>query len=301
MMVEERFMRDLRRACPEGVTENVTMSKHTTFGAGGPVRYFAVPSSPPEVTALARTALKHGVEYLGIGRGSNLIVRDGGFNGLVIKVASNLDRMCLYKKTAYAEAGVSFTKLGNVLTKNGRPGFEFAIGIPGSIGGAVRMNAGAFGSDLSGVVKSVRIVNAQGRVVVLPPEQLRFGYRKSAIDQGSIVLSATFDCPPGPMDEAQLERTLARKETQPLSDRSFGSTFRNPKGGYAAQMIEECGLKGYRRGGVMVSKKHANFIVNVADNTKANDVEDLIHHVIDRVMSKFGVVLKPEVIIVGNR
>ena len=300
-MDEARFINALRRACPKGIKENVPMSLHTTIGAGGPVRFFALPSSPGEVSALVRTAIAHGVEYLGVGRGSNLLVRDGGYDGLVIKVATNLGELRLYQRTAYAEAGVSFTKLGRVLTKNGRPGFEFAIGIPGSVGGAVRMNAGAFGSDLSRVVKSVKIVGKTGHIQTLKPEHLGFGYRKSSIEQTSIVLSARFHCPPGAMDAAELTRTLSRKDTQPLSDRSFGSTFTNPKGRFAAQMIEETGLKGHRRGGAMVSKKHANFIVNTGENTRANDVEDLIHDVIDRVKAKFNVVLKPEVIIVGNR
>jgi len=300
-MSKIEFVDALHRACPNGVKEHVPMSRHTTIGAGGPVRYFALPSTTAQVVGLVRSAVKYGIPYFGIGRGSNLIVRDGGYDGLVIKVATNLGGLTIYKQTVYAEAGVSFTKLGRVLTKNGRPGFEWAIGIPGSVGGAVRMNAGAFGSDLSNHIKSVKVVDRVGRVVVMKPADLRFGYRKSAIDDRSIVLSAIFHCPPGPVDPADLERTLARHDTQPLSERSFGSTFTNPKGGFAGQLIEEAGLKGYSRGGAMVSKKHANFIVNTGDDTRANDVEDLIHDVVARVKAKFDIVLKPEVIIVGNR
>ena len=292
---------ELRKGCPRGIRVDGPMSKHTSIGAGGRVRFFAIPRSAAEMVSVVRTALKWGLPYIGIGRGSNLLVRDGGFDGLIISVASNLAEMRVYKRTAYAEAGVSFTKVGRVLTRHGRPGFEFAIGIPGSVGGAVRMNAGAYGSELSRVLKSAKLINGEGRIVVLKPEELMFRYRESALPANSIVLSAVFRCPPGEMDEAQLKRSLSRKDTQPLSDRSFGSTFKNPPGGFAAQMIEACGLKGERRGGVMISKKHANFVVNGGENTRANDVEDLIVFVTEQVEGKFGVRLKPEVIIIGNR
>lgn len=301
MVDYSKVERELRKASPHEFRVNELMAKHTTFGAGGRVRFLAVPQSPAELVAVVRTALKCEIEYLGIGRGSNLLVRDGGFDGLAIKVASNLAALRLHKRTAYAEAGVSFTRLGRVLTRNSRPGFEFAIGIPGSVGGAVRMNAGAFGSEVARVLKSAKIVDIEGRIVVLKPEELAFRYRSSALPKSAIVLSAIFACPPGEMDEEQLRRSLSRKETQPLSERSFGSTFKNPPSGYAAQMIDSCGLKGTRRGGAMISKKHANFVVNVGKKTKANDVEDLIQFVIGAVNDKFGVRLTPEVVIIGDR
>lgn len=292
---------ELKRACPRGIRIDEPMSKHTTIGAGGAVRFFAVPHSTAEVVAVVRCAIKWGLPYMGVGRGSNLLVRDGGFDGLLIKVASNLAGIRLKKRTVYAEAGVSFTKLGRVLSRNRRPGFEFAIGIPGSVGGAVRMNAGAYGSDLSRVLKSTKAVNGDGRIVVLKLEDLAFRYRGSNLPADSIVLSAIFSCPPGQVDQTRIKQSLSRKDTQPLSDRSFGSTFKNPPGGFAAQMIEACGLKGESRGGVMISKKHANFVVNVGKDTHANDVEDLIQFVADKVKDRFGVRLKPEVIIIGNR
>lgn len=290
----------LRRACP-GLRTGESMAKHTTIGAGGKARFFALPASVREVTRLVRAAIRIGVPYIGVGRGSNLLVRDGGYEGLVIKVASNVAALQIRTRTAYAEAGVSFTRLGRVLSKDGRPGFEFAIGIPGSVGGAVRMNAGAFGGEIAKVLKSVRAIDGNGRIVVLTPDELGFRYRHSTLPAGSIIVSAIFRCPRGRVDAATMERTLSRKATQPLSDRSFGSTFTNPPGKFAAQLIEASGLKGTRRGGVMISAKHANFIVNVGENTKANDAEDLIRHVIDVVEDKHGVRLKPEVIIIGDR
>jgi UDP-N-acetylmuramate dehydrogenase len=289
-----------RRACPE-LRVSEPMFKHTTIAAGGPVRFFAVPANTKQIVALVRAAAKWGVDFMGVGRGSNLLVRDGGYDGLIIRVANNVSELIVRKRTAYAEAGVSFTRLGRVLTRNGRPGFEFAIGIPGSVGGAVRMNAGAFGSEISRVLKSVRVVTREGRIAVLKPEQLAFRYRHSELPPGTVVLSAIFNCPPGPMDAEQMKRTLSRKDTQPLSERSFGSTFTNPPGDFAARLIEASGLKGVQRGGVMMSGKHANFLVNTGDNTRANDIEDLIEFVIQTVKDKQGVKLKPEVIIIGNR
>ncbi|UCG51881.1 MAG: UDP-N-acetylmuramate dehydrogenase [Candidatus Latescibacterota bacterium] len=277
------------------------MAKHTTIGAGGRARYFAIPRSTGEVVGLVRAALELDIDYIGIGRGSNLIVRDGGFSGLVIKVADNMRNLRLFSRTAHAEAGVSFTRLGRTLTREGRPGFEFAVGIPGSVGGAVRMNAGAFGRDIARVLKKATVVDGEGRVVRFTPEELGFGYRQSALPSDAIVLSVIFNCPPGEIDKEALRLSRSRGETQPLAQKSFGSTFKNPPGGVAAKMIEECGLKGTRRGGAMVSDKHANFIVNVGTKTEANDIEDLIDFIINRVKARFGVELTPEVIIIGDR
>lgn len=297
----EFHLRRLRTACPGGMRVDEPMARHTTIGAGGTARYFAVPRSTSEVVALVRTALDLGIEHIGIGKGSNLLVRDGGFDGLVIQVAANLSRLTLHARTANAEAGLSFTKLGKILTREGRSGFEFAVGIPGSVGGAVRMNAGAWGADVSGVLKSVKVVDGEGRVVVLGANDLGYRYRESHLPAGSIVLSAIFNCPPGPIDEEKLRQSLSRGKTQPLSQKSFGSTFKNPRGDFAGRLIEACGLKGARRGGAMISEKHANFLVNTGEDTRANDFEDLIRWIIERVESRFSVTLSPEVIIIGNR
>jgi len=298
---EGTILKRLERACPGGIRKAEPMSSHTTIGAGGPARFFAVPRTTGQVVALVRAAVGLGLDHIGIGKGSNLLVRDGGYDGLVIQVAANLARLAVYTRTAHAEAGLSFTKLGKILTREGRPGFEFAVGIPGSVGGAIRMNAGAWGAAVSGVLKSARLVDGEGRVRVIGAGDLGLGYRKSELPPKSIVLSAVFDCPPGPIDEEMLGRSMSRGDTQPLAQRSFGSTFKNPKNGFAGRMIEECGLKGARRGGVMVSEKHANFLVNVGEDTKANDIEDLVWWIIEKVEARFKVRLSPEVIIIGNR
>jgi UDP-N-acetylmuramate dehydrogenase len=297
----DKILAALEKACPGGIREAEPMARHTTIGAGGPARFFAVPQTTAQVVALVRAALRSGLPYIGVGKGSNLLVRDGGYAGLVIQVAANLSRLTVFARTAHAEAGLSFTKLGKTLTREGRGGFEFAVGIPGSVGGAVRMNAGAWGADVSRVLKTVRLVDGGGRVRILPAGSLGLGYRKSDLPPASIVLSAVFKCPRSPIDEAMLDRSMTRGETQPLSQKSFGSTFKNPPGGFAGKLIEECGLKGMQRGGVMVSEKHANFLVNLGGETRANDIEDLVGSIIDQVEARFGVRLTPEVIIIGDR
>jgi UDP-N-acetylmuramate dehydrogenase len=151
------------------------------------------------------------------------------------------------------------------------------------------------------VLESVRIVDESGRLAVLGVGELGLGYRTSSLPRRSIVLSAIFKCPPGKIDEEKLKKSLSRGDTQPLSQPSFGSAFKNPPGGHAGRMIEECGLKGTRRGGVMVSDKHANFLVNIGENTKANDIEDLIGWIAEKVEARFRVALTPEVIIIGDR
>lgn len=163
------------------------------------------------------------------------------------------------------------------------------------------MNAGAFGGEVSGILVRVRLVDHRGNVRVLKAGDIEFGYRKTNIPAGSIVLSATFNCPPGQIDEDTYRRSLRRKETQPISERTFGSTFVNPPGDFAARMIEACGLKGVKRGGAMISDKHANFIINKDGSATARDVEGLIRLMRREVKKKYGVTLKTEVIVIGNR
>lgn len=277
------------------------MSGHTTIGVGGRARMLAVPSTMKQVAGIVRCARHNGVDYTVIGKGSNLIVRDGGYDGIIVKMSTNLGRVRVNKRTVFAEGGASFAALARKLTKMGRTGMEFAVGIPGTVGGAVKMNAGAFGGEVSAVLRRVRLVDTTGETRVVAAKEISFGYRKSSLQPDSIVLSATFDCPPGKIDRETYERSLARKETQPIDARTFGSTFVNPPGGFAAQMIEGCGLKGARRGGAMVSEKHANFIVNVDGKATAQDVEGLIRLMRDEVEKEYGVRLKTEVIVIGNR
>jgi UDP-N-acetylmuramate dehydrogenase len=291
----------LRRIVGDGLRVDEAMSRHTTIGVGGRARFMAVPRNMRQVAKVVRCALVAGIDYVVVGKGSNLIVRDGGYDGVVIKMGTHLSKIRINRQTVLAEGGASFARLSRNMTRKGRTGMEFGIGIPGTVGGAVVMNAGAFGGDVSGILVRVRLVDRDGTERVLKTGDIEFGYRKTSIPKGSIVLSATFKCAPGEIDKDTYNRSLGRKETQPISERTFGSTFVNPPDDFAARMIEACGLKGARRGGAMVSDKHANFIVNMDGKATARDVEGLIRLMRREVKNKFGVTLKTEVIVIGNR
>jgi len=277
------------------------MANHTTIGVGGPARYLAVPKTMSQVVRIVRYAGTAGVPYFVVGKGSNLLVRDSGYDGIVIKMSTYLAKVKVNQRTVFAEGGASFARMSRRLTTMGRAGLEFGIGIPGTVGGAVRMNAGAFGGEGSAVLRRVRLVDGRGEEQVLLAANIQFSYRKSRLPEGSVVLSATFNCPPGEINQEAYRRSLGRKETQPISERTFGSTFVNPTEGFAAEMIEGCGLKGKRRGGAMISDKHANFIVNVNGEATADDVEGLIRLMRREVKKQYGVNLHTEVIVIGNR
>ncbi len=277
------------------------MAKHTTIGVGGPARLMALPQTAAEVARVVRYALKKGIPYVVVGKGSNLIVRDGGYDGLVIQLAAHFTKVHVNKRSVCAEGGASFAALARRMTRMGRTGLEFAVGIPGSVGGAVRMNAGAFGGEVKDVLQRVRIVDETGKFRSLQASGMVFSYRHTSLPKKAVVVDATFSCPPGAIRTDVYERSVGRKKTQPIWERSFGSTFVNPPGRFAAEMIEGCGLKGRRQGGAMFSDLHANFIVNVDGHATAADVEALIETARDAVRSKYGVELKTEVIVIGNR
>jgi UDP-N-acetylmuramate dehydrogenase len=254
-----------------------------------------------QAAKIIRYAQAEKLDYFVLGKGSNLIVRDGGYDGMVVKMDTYLTRTRINRRTVFAECGASFARLCRTVTREGRAGMEFGIGIPGTVGGAVAMNAGAYGREVANVLKRVRLIDGDGVERVLEAGDIEFEYRKTVLPERSVVLSATFHCPSGEVDKETYDRALNRKNTQPISQRTFGSTFVNPPGGHAAKMIEACGLKGRRVGGAEVSQKHANFIVNVEGAASAKDVEGLIDLVRREVESKFHVKLKTEVIIIGNQ
>jgi UDP-N-acetylmuramate dehydrogenase len=299
--VLDRAAGELRRIFGESMLTGEPMSRHTTIGVGGPVRWMVLPATPPEVGRAVRWAAKHGVAYLAVGKGSNLIVRDRGYDGLVIKLAERLTRVCIYQRLVYAEGGASFAALARKMTKAGRTGLEFGIGIPGTVGGAVHMNAGAFGGEVKDVLVRARIVDATGRIRAVAANEITFTYRHTSLDPRAVVVGATFKCAPGPIRKDVYERSIGRKKTQPIWERSFGSTFVNPPGKFAAELIEGCGLKGTKRGGAMFSDLHANFIINVDGSATAADVEALIELARTEVSKRYGVELKTEVVIVGDR
>jgi len=292
---------EMRKILRDRVRAGEPMAKHTTIGVGGPARWMALPASGAEVARVVRCALAHAVPYVSVGKGSNLIVRDGGYDGIVIKLAEHMTAVRVNQRTVFAQGGASFAALARKMTRAGRTGLEFGIGIPGSVGGAVRMNAGAFGGEVEDALVSVRIVDETGATRTLRATDIAFSYRHTSIDPRAVVVGATFRCAPGTIRQDVYDRSIGRKLTQPISERSFGSTFVNPPGRYAAEMIEGCGLKGTRRGGAMISDMHANFIINVEGHATAADVEALIELARTEVRRKYAVELKTEVIVIGNR
>lgn len=238
-----------------------------------------------------------------LGNASNLIVRDGGIRGLVI-LLEKLDSVKVAGYTIEAQAGAKLKEVTQVAQANSLTGFEFACGIPGSIGGAVFMNAGAYGGEISQVLVSCKVMDAEGNVSVLSASEMQFGYRHSVIrDKNLIVLSAKFELQAGDPTQIQNEMdrlNFLRESKQPLEYPSCGSVFKRPVGHFAGQLIQEAKLQGQRIGGVEVSKKHAGFMVNVADGN-ATDYEKLIALVIEKVKENSGVTLEPEVRIIGEK
>jgi UDP-N-acetylmuramate dehydrogenase len=297
----ERAAGALRRIFGERMLAGELMSRHTTIGVGGPVRWMVLPATASEVARAVRWAVKHGVPYLAVGKGSNLIVRDRGYEGLVIKLAEHMTKAAVHQRVVTAEGGASFAALSRKMTKAGRTGLEFGIGIPGSAGGAVHMNAGAFGGEVKDVLVSARIVDAMGKIVSVRATDITFTYRHTSLDPRAVVVGATFKCAPGPIRKDVYDRSVGRKQTQPIWERSFGSTFVNPPGQFAAELIQGCGLKGMKRGGAMFSDLHANFIINIDGSASAADVEALIDLARTEVKQRYGIELKTEVVILGDR
>ncbi|MBI4720407.1 MAG: UDP-N-acetylmuramate dehydrogenase [Chitinivibrionia bacterium] len=292
--------KSLRDMLGPGLKLDEPMARHTTIGVGGRSRFFALPRSSRCVASLIRLASANRVPCMIIGRGSNLIVRDGGFDGLIIKLGSNFSAVKVHKRTVFAQAGASLSGLASRLVKMGRPGLEFAVGIPGSVGGGVWMNAGAYGGEIAHVLSRMTIIDRSGAVRTIRPKQRGFGYRQSNLPRGSVILTASFLCPPGGLNRKILQLSRRRKRTQPLEFRSFGCAFVNPPGEHAGRLIEGCGLKGTRIGGAVISEKHANFILNIGPDTKTSHIEDLIRLARQAVKETYGIILKPEVVIVGN-
>lgn len=274
------------------------MSRHTTFRIGGPAALMALPSTEQQIVQTVKIARGEGIEPLCIGLGSNLLVDDDGLDRFVIKTAPQLNFCRVDGTTLTAWAGTPLAQVANAAADHALTGLEFAHGIPGSLGGAVVMDAGAYDGEMRQVVRSVRALNQNCEIEVLGNEDCRFGYRHSAFsDGGWLILSAELELKAG--DESAIRGRMAelmirRKEKQPLEWPSAGSTFKRPEGYFAAALIDQCGLKGLRVGGAMVSEKHAGFVINVG-GASCRDVLELMDKIRERVLRESGVGLDPEV------
>lgn len=282
---------------------NEPMAQHTSFRIGGPADALAQPASEAELSALLARAAEHGVPVTLIGNGSNLLVRDKGIRGLVIKLGKLFGSIEATGNTITYGCGVSLAMASKKAASLSLSGMEFAVGIPGTIGGAVYMNAGAYDGEMAKVVKSVRVMDMQGRVMELSAAELDFSYRHSALQgSGKIVTSVTVVLTPG--DSEAIAAKMAdfsqrRISKQPLELPSAGSMFKRPPGYFAGTLIDQTGLKGYTVGGAQVSTKHAGFVVNIGGATAA-DVLQLISDVQEKIMAAHGVHLEPEVLVLGE-
>lgn len=287
----------------EDVRQNESMAHHTTWRIGGPADILVSPKCLDDLRAVMRCAKQWNLPMTFVGRGSNMLVQDGGIRGIVILMHDGFSDIRVDGHRLIAQAGRSFVSVAAISVKNGLTGLEFASGIPGSVGGAVMMNAGAHGGEVKDVLVYADVMDADGEVQRLTNADLKFSYRYSVLkDNPMLVVEAAFDLVPGEVIKSQEQMrqwSQRRSSTQPLSMPNCGSVFRNPEGTHAARLIEEAGLKGMRHGGAQVSEKHANFIVNLG-GASASDVLWLIHHVQETVKAQFGIALETEVRVVGE-
>lgn len=287
----------------DSVLENEMMSSHTTYKIGGPCDVMVLPQSVEQVKEVIRICKDNDIPLYVMGNGSNLLVRDGGIRGVVMKITRGLSDIKVCGNRMYVEAGAPLGGVVRVAYENGLSGLEFAAGIPGSFGGAVTMNAGAYGGNMKMVVKSITACDRCGNVMVLEGDELEFGYRQSVVrNKDLVVLSGELELVEADKDGIRSkmeELNKKRRAMQPLSLPSCGSVFKRPEGHFIGKLIEDAGLKGTTVGGAQVSTLHANFIVNI-DNATARDVLDLIEVVKARVLDAFGIEIETEVITIGE-
>ena len=289
------------------ILENEPMKNHTTFRIGGPADVLVCPETEDGFIRGLGWCRRQKIPVYIIGNGSNLLVGDKGFRGVVFKICRNLDKTDIIEEDSvvrvHAGAGVMLAKLAKDVSAEGCGGFEFATGIPGTLGGAVAMNAGAYGGEMKDILKSVRAVDMEGNIREFSLEELELGYRTSRIQKEDwIVLSAEMVFEKGDAGAIMArvdELSRQRREKQPLEYPSAGSTFKRPEGYFAGKLIQDAGLKGYRVGDAMVSEKHSGFVINAGAAT-ADYVRRLMADVDGRVYEKFGVHLEPEVRLIGE-
>ena len=285
------------------ILEAELMSRHTTFRIGGPADFFLVPENADEIRRIIAVCKEKNVPYFILGNGSNLLVSDKGYQGVVVQLYRNFGQIRVEDSRIHAQAGALLSGIAAAAREASLTGFEFAGGIPGTLGGAVVMNAGAYGGEMKDIVKSVRLMDTDGNILDFTNEQMEFSYRRSILSRTDyIVLSAQIELENGSYDEIKAtmaDFTQRRVTKQPLSLPSAGSTFKRPEGHFAAKLIDDSGLRGLTLRGAQVSEKHCGFVVNLG-NAKAKDILDLMYIVKSTVKSKYGITLEEEVKILGE-
>lgn len=299
----QEFCHKLKNVISRGtVLTEEPMSRHTSFQIGGPADVFVQPATGDEVRQAICLAKEEQVPFFVVGNGSNLLVSDDGFRGMIVQIGRNLSEITVEGDVIYAQAGALLSRVARTALEHELAGMEFAAGIPGSLGGAVSMNAGAYGGEMKDILTDVEVLTPEGEIKILPVEELDLSYRHSCIfDRNYIVLSAHLHLESG--DKTMIkgrmdELAQARRTKQPLEYPSAGSTFKRPEGYFAGALIQDAGLKGYTVGGAQVSEKHSGFVINRGGAT-AEEVLFLIKQVQKKVKNHFGVTMEPEVRMVG--
>jgi len=300
----ENIYKRLREFIPsERILLNEPMKKHTSFKIGGPADIMVLPASEEEIVHALKVCKDTSVPFFIMGNGSNLLVRDKGIRGVVIKISENYSEIEIEGTNIRAQSGVLLSTLSRAAVRNSLKGLEFASGIPGTLGGAITMNAGAYGGEIKDAVVSVRCIDSNGNIHILQKEDMKFGYRTSLIQTTDLIVSeVNMELEYGDQQESldlMAELARRRREKQPLAYPSAGSTFKRPVGYYAGKLIQDCGLKGLRIGDAQISELHAGFIINLG-NATAQNVIDLIKKVQEIIYDKYGVEMVPEVRIVGE-
>lgn len=279
------------------------MSKYTTFRVGGEAECLLVVQTEEELAKLIPYLNQIDQEYFILGNGSNLLVGDKGYRGMIVKFGEEMSQIRIEGTRMTVKAGALMSKAAVTAKQNGLTGLEFAAGIPGSVGGGIVMNAGAYEGEMKQIVESVRVMDRDGQILILDNDTMEFGYRTSIIrNRPFIVVEAVLQLAEGRQEEieARMEKlAMLRKSKQPLEYASAGSTFKRPDGYYAGKLIMDAGMRGYRIGGAQVSDKHCGFIVNTGKATAA-DIKEVIEEVQERVKERFHVALEPEIVFLGD-
>ena len=283
--------------------EQEPLKAHTTFRIGGPARYYLVPENEDEIKKALEFAREKNLPFYILGKGSNMLFSDEGYDGVIIEIGKGMEEIEIHEDgSVNAQAGISMACMASKLAVAGLTGFEFASGIPGTLGGGIAMNAGAYGGEIKDCIRRAKVLTPEGDLLILEKDELELGYRTSAIQKKAyLVLEGEFAFEHGDIETIQAkmkELNQRRRDKQPLEYPSAGSTFKRPEGHFAGKLIEDAGLRGYRVGDAQVSEKHCGFVVNRGQATAA-EVAQLIRDVQNKVMDQYGVMLEPEVRMIG--
>ena len=299
---EINYIEELKNICGT-VLLNEPMSLHTSFRTGGPAEVFIKAESTENIISAIDIAKKYNKQYIITGNGSNILVKDGGIDGIVINIGNEMSKIKCDGTKIYAQAGAMLSALATAAADEELTGLEFASGIPGTVGGAVFMNAGAYDGEIKDVIEYADVIDSEGNTHRLTKDELELSYRHSVIDdKNMIVVGAMFNLNKGikkNITDKMADFAKRRRDKQPLNYPSAGSTFKRPEGYFAGKLIEDSGLKGKTVGGAQVSEKHAGFVVNIG-NATSSDIIALMDGCIETVYNKFGVKLEPEVRILGK-